>query len=643
MSARPQTLDRQLTRTLLRTMLGALLLSSLLLLVWEDRQTRVERVADLRTQADILAYALVPALAFDDRDAATQQLASLRQRRDVRSAELYGRDGRLFAHHRSESEDARAAPPREPPASPDGRFDASVLELSHAVVSQGERLGTIVLRADHDVAGRVAAAASIQGIAIVGALAVALVLFRRTRRAVTEPIEDVARVAREVVEQRDWKLRAPPSDIAEIAVLVDSFNRMLAEVQARTDDVEREMGERLRAEADLRRADRRKDEFLATLAHELRNPLAPMTHATALLRLPQVTEEVRGKALGMLERQLRQMVRMIDDLLDISRITRGKLLLHTEPLDVLAVLRSAVEATEPLAQAGGLVLTLESDAQACASVGDPARLLQIFSNLLTNACRYTPRGGRIDVRAACDDDAVTVEVRDTGIGIDPAMQGRIFDLFEQVDKSLERGNAGLGIGLTLAREFVRLHGGEIAVHSEGEGRGACFTVRLPIAKGAAAPPAPPVRAQAAPADVPRRILLADDNVDLVDGLQQVLRTLGHSVRVVHDGQAAIDAVRAERPEVAVLDIGMPRVNGYEVARRLRAEAETRDLTLIAVTGWGQAADRQRARDAGFDGFLVKPVGHEPLLELIESLSPAAGTPNARAPALPAPSAAADRS
>jgi CheY-like chemotaxis protein len=253
-------------------------------------------------------------------------------------------------------------------------------------------------------------------------------------------------------------------------------------------------------------------------------------------------------------------------------------------------------------------------------------LLQVFSNLLNNACRYTPPGGRIEVEARVHDASVEVTVHDTGVGVDPAMQHRIFELFEQADKSLERGNAGLGIGLTLARQLVQLHGGEIAVASEGIGRGATFTVRLPRSQSDAAAPTPaPPGDGAAPHAL--RIVVADDNVDFAESLQAILEINGHDVTIVPDGEAALAAIRRQLPDLAILDIGMPGLNGYELARRLRAEAATASLYLIAVTGWGQAADRQAASDAGFDRHLVKPLEPDALLEVLAALPPrAASTP-----------------
>ena len=344
-----------------------------------------------------------------------------------------------------------------------------------------------------------------------------------------------------------------------------------------------------------------------------------------------VAPAVREKALAILERQLRHVVRLIDDLLDVSRITTGKLSLQVSHVDLHQVLRSALELIEPTASARQLQVEASIPATACWLVGDSARLLQVFSNLLTNACRYTPEGGRIAVSLQSDGHEVRVDVSDTGVGIEPAMQDRVFDLFEQGDKSLERGNTGLGIGLTLARQLVLLHGGSISVASEGIGRGSTFTVRLPVAGGS--PGQAPAAARApTPASLQDlRVLLADDNVDFALSLQTALEVTGMQVRTVADGQAALLAARAQPPEVAILDIGMPGLNGYDLAKALRADPATAEILLFAVSGWGQASDKELASQAGFDRHFVKPVPPEMLIEAISEELAARRSPTSKVP------------
>lgn len=623
------TLRAQMTRASMVTTLAALLLSAGSLLIYEFMSFREAWIDDLRTQADLIAHSSAAALVFNDPKAARENLALLKQKPRVRAAAIFQANGLPFATFAA---DAGASAPRRADRKlleQGSRFVGSTLEISYPIEHDGELVGSVYLEAEHDVWSRAATYAAILVAVTAASLALAYVVFGRLQRVVTEPLARMTRVAREVMERRDWSLRAPDANNRDIAVLVQSFNGMLAEVQSRTGELEREMLVRRQAEAELRLVDRKKDEFLATLAHELRNPLAPMSNAVALLRRPALDRATSDKATSILDRQLRHMMRLIDDLLDVSRVATGKLSLHMENVDLVTVLRAAVELAEPAAAARRLELTSRLPAVPCPLVGDSARLLQVFSNLLNNACRYTPPGGRIEVEADAHAEIAQVTVRDTGVGIDPAMKERIFELFEQADKSLERGNSGLGIGLTLARQLVQLHGGTIEVRSEGIGRGSTFVVGLPRALGASQAAESPAPAAAHPAGS-MRLLIADDNVDFAESLQAVLSMHGHRVVVVNDGKAALQAVRRERPDVAILDIGMPGLNGYEVARRLRADSGTASLALVAVTGWGQSADRQAALDAGFDRHLVKPLNPDDLLEVLATLtppSPAAGAPD----------------
>jgi signal transduction histidine kinase/ActR/RegA family two-component response regulator len=611
-------LGMQLRRAALLTTLVALLLSAASLLAYEWHTYRRVWVDDLGTQAELIAGASEAALVFDDPKSAQQTLALLRQRPSIRYAAILQPGGRPFAEYLAPGA-ARSLPALDL-RQREYRFEGAQLTLAYPVRHEGEWIGTVVLSAQHDIAGRIASYLGIEALAMAVALAIALVVSARLQRRVTQPLTRMTEVAREVIARRDWRLRAPGTDDADIALLVDAFNGMLAEVQARTAELEREMAERVRAEEDLRDADRRKDEFLATLGHELRNPMAPMTNAVALLRLDK-DRAVNGRAVAILDRQLRHLSRLIDDLLDVSRITRGRLLLAHEPVELVALLRGVADTHASMAAARELQFHTRLPEPPCTVIGDSARLSQVFSNLLNNAFRYTPEGGSVELALQRAGDDFEVQVSDTGVGIPAPMQQRIFELFEQGDKRLERGNTGLGVGLTLARQLARLHGGDIGVRSEGEGRGACFTVRLPVARAQVPASAPNAR-RPGPAPLPQRVLVADDNVDFATSLQSLLVNAGHQVQVVHDGGAAFAAARDWHPDVAVLDIGMPVLNGYELARRLRADSRTRSIRLIAATGWGQASDKQAALEAGFDHHLAKPVRPEQLFELLAP--PAAG-------------------
>lgn len=374
--------------------------------------------------------------------------------------------------------------------------------------------------------------------------------------------------------------------------------------------------ENARLYASLREADHRKDEFLATLAHELRNPLAPIRNGLEILRRSGQLVGSAARARDMMERQLAHMVRLVDDLLDVSRISRGKVDLRLSPLRVQAVLDHALEASRPAIDHGGHTLALQVPAQPLTVCGDLTRLAQVVSNLLNNAAKYTPSGGRIELAARAEGAHAVIQVTDNGTGISVEMLPRVFDLFAQVDRTLARAQGGLGIGLSLARQLVGLHGGEILAESAGLGLGSRFTVRLPLAEATPEPQQPTAGHEPSGADPagrppgampPARVLVVDDNVDGAESLALMLGLLGHEVRTVHDGTAALQAAAQWCPEVVLLDIGLPGMSGYEVAQSLRSQRPGPDLTLVAVTGWGSQEDQRRSAEAGFDHHLTKPV------------------------------------
>jgi signal transduction histidine kinase len=376
-----------------------------------------------------------------------------------------------------------------------------------------------------------------------------------------------------------------------------------------------DLTERKRAEDLLREAARRKDEFLATLSHELRNPLAPIRNALEVLRRTGNDPAQTARAHAIMERQLQQLVRLTDDLLDVSRITRNRVELRREHIDLRLALQSAVETTQPLIDAADHVLHISMPPAPVWVDADFTRLAQAFANLLNNAVKYTDRGGEISIGLATDADAAAVTVHDSGIGMSPETVSRIFDMFMQSDESIARARGGLGIGLTLAKRLVELHGGKIEAASEGRGRGSTFTVRLPVSHAAATPhvdrKAPPI------AVAPRRVLVAEDIPDAAEMLRLMLDLMGHEVRVAADGVQAVAIARAFKPDVALLDIGMPRMDGYEAAREIRAALGS-SVLLVALTGWGQEEDQRRASEAGFDLHLTKPAEPEVLENLIAS-------------------------
>ncbi|HEX6999521.1 MAG TPA: PAS domain-containing protein [Gammaproteobacteria bacterium] len=378
----------------------------------------------------------------------------------------------------------------------------------------------------------------------------------------------------------------------------------------------------IEAQALLREADQRKDEFLATLAHELRNPLAPIRTAAELLTVPDLAGEQLSWACQVIHRQVEHMTRLLDDLLDVARITRGKLELKKERVDLGTIVDTAVEAARPLITARQHGLTVELPPELPKLDADPVRLAQVVSNLLTNAAKYTDSPGRIVLAARVEDDTVRISVKDNGIGLSPSMLAHMFEMFSQGQEAGGRGEGGLGIGLALVKGLVELHGGQVEAFSEGPGLGSEFLVVLPCRSGAAAGADRREAGAASPMSIGRKILVADDNQDAAHTLAMLLRLSGHEVRTAHGGEAALALASTFRPDIALLDIGMPDLDGYEVAKQLRRTPWGRGLRLVAVTGWGQEEDKRRARAAGFDHHLTKPVDPQQLAALL--LQPAAG-------------------
>jgi PAS domain S-box-containing protein len=382
--------------------------------------------------------------------------------------------------------------------------------------------------------------------------------------------------------------------------------------------VARDITERKQAQRELADEARRKDEFLAILAHELRNPLAPIRYALTIGRQARLTEAQRKRSDEVIERQVEHMSRLLDDLLDVSRIARGHVELRKKWIDLTSIVGAAIDAARPLLDRKAHNLSLDLPREALRLEADPVRLTQILTNLLTNAAKYTDRGGQIQLRAWREGGSIAIAVRDNGIGISPEMAPRLFSLFSQAAPALNRSEGGLGIGLALVKGFVEKHGGTVEVHSEGPGKGSEFVVRLPTGRGT------PERRES-PGDGKGiaakrlRVLVADDNDDSAQTCAMLLELWGHEVRTANNGEEALAVAEQFRPEVALLDIGMPQLSGYEVAERLRQCPWGQGATLIAVTGWGQEDDKQQANQAGFDHHLTKPVDPKQLQPLIESV------------------------
>jgi signal transduction histidine kinase len=436
----------------------------------------------------------------------------------------------------------------------------------------------------------------------------------------------------------------------ELEIFNRSLQRANSELEAANRSLQSEIGERARAEEALKEADRHKDEFLAMLAHELRNPLAPIHNAVELMRMKPLEDPQLNWAREVIARQLTSLTRLVDDLLDVSRITRGKINLTRQSIELEGLISRAVETVQPLFDEHHHQLTLELPDSSIKVFGDPTRLSQVIANVLGNAAKYTDEGGQISLTTKVRANDVEICIRDNGIGIRQDLLPYVFELFTQLDRHDGRTQGGLGIGLALVQRLVQMHGGEVSATSEGPGKGSEFVIRLPLLRREA----DPVEAQreaametaaasgsemasamtplvtAGAARMARRILIADDNNDALESLATLLQLSGHEVFTATNGGTALQSAERHLPEVVLLDIGMPLLDGYEVAKRIRAQPWGQRITLVALTGWGQDSDRRRSREAGFDSHLVKPLDLETLTDLLARLpSTAAGAARGR--------------
>ena len=422
----------------------------------------------------------------------------------------------------------------------------------------------------------------------------------------------------------------------ELERLNESLAQANRELANANTTLQAEIAERQRAQGALQDADQRKDEFLAMLSHELRNPLAAIDGAVRLMQHKNLFDPQLAWSRDVLGRQLEHLGRLIDDLLDISRISRGKITLRREPVELVTVISRAVETARPLIEARGHELRVQMPDRTVRLHGDLVRLTQVVSNLLTNAAKYSDDGGHIELRvshaSAGEGDEAEIRVTDSGIGIASDQLGQVFELFRQLENPLARKEGGLGVGLALARGLVEMHGGRIEAHSPGVGRGSEFIVRLPVLVEAHAKVLPADAAHGGHMATKLRLLLVDDNVDSARTLAMLLELSGHEVQVAHSGPAALEVIGGYQPACVFLDIGMPDMNGYEVARRLRSEACYDGVHLVALTGYGRDYDRQQAEAAGFDQYLIKPVAYEKLQELLEGFATPRQAPAARAEA-----------
>jgi len=583
-----------------------LLLSAAAYFAWDYYRLRADLTAEATAQARLILENAEAALNFRDERVATETLATLAAVPRIRTACLYDNRGALFASWR------RSGGPCIAEAGPDlVRFRPGTLEAFVSGARDGKRFGGVFLESD---TGLLTSRLRVQAIAtvilLVLALGVALVLSSRLQALVSGPLLDLSRTAADVSARGDYSLRARKASSDELGTLVDAFNRMLQQIQRR--------------ELELREANRVKDEFLATLSHELRTPLNAILGWTRLLRAGALPAAAADRALEKVERNARAQARLIEDLLDISRIASGKLRLELRPIDLAAIVNAAVESVRPAADARELVFDV-SIQQPLASIGDPDRLQQVVWNLLSNAVKFTPPGGGVSVRLHRDGTSDVLEVSDTGIGIDPDFLGSVFDTFRQADASSTRQYGGLGLGLSIARRLSEMHGGTIKATSAGPGHGATFTVQLPVRVAADAEPLPPLGSIVRPDGGPGRlsgvsVLVVDDEDDALQLLVSVLSGAGADVSAAGSADEALRLAVAHRPRVLVSDIGMPVMDGValleQVNATLGAEAPA---VAIALTAYAGERDRQRTAAAGYQRHLAKPFDPLALVGVISEL------------------------
>jgi signal transduction histidine kinase/CheY-like chemotaxis protein len=596
------TVRARLMRVVLVTTAIAIGMAGLAMLTHDLLVYRASWASGLSTEAAILALSTAPALEFDDHDLAERNVSALQARRDVLAAALYTANGDLYASYVR----GNAELPRRLRNGEFLRVHGDRAELAQPIRREGETLGFIYLQAAYDIWDRVGAYLSIFVLVTLPSMAVAFLLASRLQRRITEPLDSVAGAAREIVAHRNYAVRARKTSDDEIGVLVDAFNNMLEEVEARSHE--------------LREADRRKDEFLATLAHELRNPLAPIRHAVRLLESTQITEGQRRWAREVISRQVQRMALLLDDLLDVSRITRGRLDLKIETVDLNALARAAVETVRPLLDSKQHVLSIVLPEESVTLKVDPLRLSQSLSNLLTNAAKYTDPGGQISLVVRLLPAELSMSVKDNGIGFDAQSFTEMFTMFAQVKSSIDRAEGGLGIGLALVKGLIALHGGTVEAASAGLGRGSEFVIHLPrsvVVAAGAVTGASEVKSSPSTGNGELKVVVADDNRDAADSMAMILKLSGYEVAVAHSGEEALEIARQTPPEVMILDIGMPGLSGYEVAAAVRREAWGRRILLMAITGWGQSGDKERARAAGFDHHLTKPVDLDQVEQLLQ--------------------------
>ncbi len=630
----------KLVTMIMATSTAVLLLSSAGFLVSTYYQTKAGLERDLLAQATVVIENSTVALFFKDPEAASATLHSLSANRHIRAACLYLADGNILAEFRPRVD---APPCPADPGLPAIVYTTNRAQLVRTAEYEGKHVGTLYLRSDiEDVTTSFQIQAAMVVALLLGTLGVALFLSARLQAIVSEPVVALARTAQAVSSRGDYGLRAQRTTDDELGVLVDAFNRMLERIQLReselsksNDDLRREIAERRRAEqerAELlvreREANRLKDEFLATLSHELRTPLNAILGWTKLLRANAVPAPALDRALEKVERNAQVQARLVEDLLEVSRITSGKLRLDLKPIDLVTLVNTAVDSIRPTAEARGVAVDRRLDTFAMPTVGDPDRLQQVIWNLLSNAVKFTPPGGIVTIQMTRQDGTDELVVSDTGIGIEPAFLPRVFDTFRQADASSTRTHGGLGLGLSIVRHLVEMHGGEVRAESDGLGKGARFTVRLPVravepAQHGAQPeiePPPSSRLLTERRLAGTSVLVVDDDQDTRELLVSVLEAAGATVHAAESAPDAFATCLEMKPDAIVSDVAMPGQDGYSLMRELDgALGGDAPRVRVALTAFAGERDREKAMEAGYQRHVAKPFDPGRLIAVLEEL------------------------
>ena len=620
----------KLVAMIMTTSLVVLLMASAGYLISDYYRTRDELTSELGAMAELVLENSQAAIQFKDPLAARETLQSLAANPHLRAACLYDAAGRLFADYRVETTDCEPEVPLE-----GYRFKPNRLELTSPGELAGQKFGSLTLRSD---LGILTSRLRIQAVVVTGllvlALLVALVLSARLQSLVSEPVIALSQTAALVTARGDYSLRAARTTDDELGTLVDAFNRMLERIETReselsraNDELRREIVERRRAEQERaemlvreREANRVKDEFLATLSHELRTPLNAILGWTKLLRAQAVPPASLDRALEKVERNAQVQSRLVEDLLEVSRITSGKLRLEQRPLDLVAVANVAIDSIRHAAEARGVTIERAFAAASLQTAGDPDRLQQVIWNLLSNAVKFTRPGGKVSVALTREGNFDRLVVSDTGIGIEPAFLPHVFDTFRQADASSTRSHGGLGLGLSIVKQLVELHGGTVEAHSAGANRGATFTVLLPVVSAARAPARLPTPRAPEGRLTGRTVLVVDDDADTREMLASVLEAAGARVHAAASVEEALGFGLEVAPDALVSDIAMPGQDGYDLVRQLRAALGSRAPRVrIALTAFAGPADSERAIEAGFQRHISKPFDPIALVALLEQM------------------------